>query len=126
MRPLHNKPIWLVMSGIILLSVLIASLIPIQQGTTMPNDKLLHLLTYLMLGLWFGALYTPERFAHVGLGLGLFGLVIECLQFTTSYRSFELADLLADVIGAIAGLLLASTSMGSVLLLLDNKIPRRG
>lgn len=125
MRALRFKPVWLLVSGLIIVAVMVVSLIPLPKGGAMPNDKLLHLLTYLVLGLWFGALYTRERFAWVGIGLVGFGLLIECLQFTVSYRSFELADLLADIMGVAGGLLLTSTSLGGTLALLENTLSPR-
>jgi VanZ family protein len=121
-RTLRFKPVWLLVSGFMILTVMLVSLMPIPQGGAIPNDKLMHLLTYLALGLWFGSLYTRDRFVFVGIVLAVFGLLIECLQHGTSYRSFELADLLADMAGTAIGLLLACTSLGSMLVLLEKKL----
>ncbi len=126
MRPLRLKPLWLLIGYLLVAAVVIGSLMPAPQGMQLVSDKLLHLLAYLGLALWFGAIYRRERFARLGLSLVALGAVIECLQYATGYRSFELADLLADSLGTVAGLLLAATPLGSVFLRVEQHLPRRG
>jgi VanZ family protein len=126
MRSLRLKPLWLLIGYLLVGAVVVVSLMPAPPGMHSLNDKLLHLLAYLGLALWFGAIYPRERFARLGLCLVTLGVVIECLQFSTGYRSFELADMLADTLGTLAGLLLAATPLGGMLLLIERSLPRRG
>lgn len=126
MRRLRLAYLWLPIGYAFVAAVVTASLLPMPEAAALPSDKLMHVLAYLGLALWFGAIYRRERFARLGLWLVALGLVIECLQFGTGYRSFELADLLADALGVAAGLLLAATPLGNVLSLLERQLPARG
>lgn len=125
MRTLRFGNVWRVIGLGLASLVLVASLVPVPGDSGLPSDKMMHLLAYLSLGLWFGALYGVERFARIGLGLVAFGLVIECLQYGTGYRSFELTDLAADALGAALGLILAATPLGDILLMVEKYLPRR-
>ena len=125
MRALRYTTTWLSVGYTFVAAIVVLSLIPLPEGSTTISDKLQHLLVYLVLALWFGAIYRQERFARLGLGLIALGVLIECLQLGTGYRSFELADMLMDVLGTGAGLLLAATPAGGALLWVERWLPRR-
>jgi VanZ family protein len=126
MRTLRLTSLWLLIGYLLVAAVVVTSLMPLPDSADSYNDKLLHLLAYLGLALWFGAIYRRERFAGVGLLLVTLGVLIECLQLGTDHRSFELADMLVDLLGTFTGLLLAATPLGGMLLLVERYLPRRG
>lgn len=119
MRKLRFTRLWQGLGFVLVGIVLVSSLVPFPSDANLPDDKLMHLVAYLGLALWFGAIYRVEQFAWVGMSLVSLGLLIEILQSTTSYRSFELADLVADTLGTLAGLVLAATPLGGVLVMVE-------
>jgi VanZ family protein len=76
------------------------------------NDKWLHGLTFLGLTLWFCGQYRPSSYWRIALGLLAFGVLIEIVQRAVSYRSAELLDLGADLVGIVAGVVIASAGAG--------------
>ena len=89
--------------------------IPVEQG-----DKIGHVLAYLGLMLWFAQMRPAWRArAAWALGFVVMGIAIEFLQRETGYRSFEVADMVADAIGVALGWLLAPPRMPNVVLWLE-------
>ena len=72
-------------------------------------DKAQHALAFAALGA-LGALAYPRRLGLLAANLLLFGGAIELAQAATGWRSGDWADWLADAIGLVAGLPLASLS----------------
>jgi VanZ family protein len=71
-------------------------------------DKVGHLLAYGGLMFWFCLLYTRTKIrAAYALGFIALGIAIEFLQGWSGYRSFEVADMVADGLGVVLGLTLA-------------------
>lgn len=98
----HPNLLWRA-SGLIVLA-LITPLFLIKLpssgvSTALPLDKLIHLVFHFCLCAWF--LIGGDRWAHVFCLSFLYGLAIEFAQYFTPDRSFELADLSANIIGAI-------------------------
>jgi VanZ family protein len=88
--------------------VVVASLVPSEDvpGSTLLSDKLTHALGYAVLaGLGMLAGMRPAVAAGTAIGLGL---LLECAQLLTGYRSFEWLDLAADAAGAVVAVLLLS------------------
>ena len=75
----------------------------VEQG-----DKYMHAFAYSALMVWFASLYAgrPRRLALAGALIGL-GIALEFLQGLTDYRTFEIADMVADAAGVCAGWLCA-------------------
>ena len=95
---------WYTLGGSLLLLVAVASLMPLPNVNLGVGDKTSHLIIYFVLSAWFCLL------ARSWLGLlctllllGGFGMMIELLQGTTSYRYAEWADVLANSIGCLLG-----------------------
>jgi hypothetical protein len=63
----------------------------------------LHILSYGILMFWFGQLYPPEHFARIATSIVIYGLLIECAQYYTGYRSFEFGDIVANTAGVLIG-----------------------
>lgn len=73
-------------------------------------DKFEHALAYCVLGAWFAAI-LPQRYLRVFIGLALLGAVIEVLQSLSGYRSGDVLDMVADIIGIVAGLACARAGL---------------
>ena len=112
---------WRVMSFLLLLGVLGATLMPavwfwsdrVQLAHWFGSiDKWAHFLAFFALALWFAGLYQRQRYWRVALGLLAFGVLIELCQRAVGYRSAESLDVLADALGIVAGLAVAWLGVG--------------
>lgn len=74
------------------------------------GDKLGHFAAYSLLMFWFCWLYRSgnTRIAY-GAGWIAMGVALEFAQAATGYRSFELADMVANTLGVLAGAAAALT-----------------
>lgn len=83
-------------------------------------DKVEHGIAYAAMSWWFCQIYQSARSRlWVCVALLAYGVLIEILQGMTGYRYFEYADMLADGVGVVAGLLLARTVLGRVFVLIE-------
>ena len=75
----------------------------IEQG-----DKLQHLAAYAVLMGWWAQMGASDR-AHARIALSMLGLgiAIEFAQAATGYRTFSVADMVADALGIALGWMLA-------------------
>ena len=91
---------WARVAAIIWLSVTPA---PIQTGIEQ-GDKLEHLAAYGTLMFWFCVLYRLLRVrAFYAAGFIAMGIALEFVQRWLGYRSFEVADMVANALGVLAG-----------------------
>lgn len=102
--------IWRLVFFLALTAVMTLALLPTSgaQGFT-GQDKLLHCITFSVLFLIACRGYTTQ--AHrkwLYLGLLFYGVSMEWLQGQTAYRSMEMLDLVADMLGVALGYLLVS------------------
>ncbi|MFQ6006309.1 MAG: VanZ family protein [Woeseia sp.] len=119
MLPLRHKNRWR-LAGILILSVVwAAAVMPtlwlwpyLPQAKFLMLDKWLHLLTFLVLALWFSGQYERSSYWRLAVGLTAFGALIEVCQRMISYRMGEWIDLIADMIGAGIGLVIAVAGLG--------------
>ncbi len=99
------------------IALLILSLVKI--GPVVPklgsdfDDKIYHAIAYIIMGFVWGVYFlraSIKNYLFQSFAIGaLFGIIIEVLQVTiTSYRSFDLFDILANVIGLCLGLVIVS------------------
>jgi VanZ family protein len=63
----------------------------------------MHAGSYCLLMIWFAGLYARRRHVLIAAVLLMLGLVLEILQHRTSYRMFDLTDMLANAVGVAAG-----------------------
>lgn len=90
--------------------VLVTALIPVPRVDALPSysDKLVHLLSYLVLGLL--AVLSQQRL-RTGLlaaaAMIVLGLIVELVQGRLPWRSFEWMDLVANIAGVGGGGLIA-------------------
>ena len=107
MTPLLSRlaQVALVAAGCIAFAV---AILPSGDGPSQYNDKLLHGLTFLLLGGLAIAAYRRRSSFGVIVVLTIFGGLIELAQLVTDWgRSAELADLGADMLGSMIGIVLA-------------------
>lgn len=83
--------------------VFLVQLNPSNQISTIAWDKVFHLSYYLFFALWLLWAKTSNRITFIT--LFSFGVLIEGLQSLTSYRSFELMDIVANTAGIIAAMI---------------------
>ena len=81
-------------------------------------DKIIHFLAYLCLGFLFHQILarTPRILLFKAT---VIGVVIEILQTQVPTRSFELADILANTLGAFTGIVLSGRYFSELVFKLD-------
>ena len=118
MLPLRYARLWRVASAMLLLAVLASTVMPAVwlwpdraqfSGWVLGIDKWAHVAAFMLLCVWFAGLYERRAFWRIGIGLLAFGVLIEICQRLVGYRSAEWLDIVADGVGIIAGLAIAST-----------------
>lgn len=68
------------------------------------SDKVVHLLAYGGLSLWFAQIVTAKRYHYLAVGLFSYGAMIEWVQSLLPHRSASLLDLLANFTGIVLAL----------------------
>jgi hypothetical protein len=111
-----HRRIWLLLGWGMVAAVAVFSLIPLDVDLAENEDKLAHFVAYGSLAFWFGMLIEGRgRQLGVALTFVAMGVVLEFLQGLTDYRTFEIADMIANAIGATIGWGLAQTPLRNVL-----------
>lgn len=122
-RPLQRPWLWQGVWWLAVLSVFAVCLLPSAELPQVPvgGDKVEHFLAYALLAAAAMQLHARRTTLwRPALGLLLMGALIEVLQATlTSSRSGDAADLLADALGVLFGLVLAWTPLRGCLAALD-------
>lgn len=108
MRSLRFRYAWL-FGGLCLVGlVLYLTLSPLRPNAIMLyNDKMSHGIAFMALMAWFSGIFEMRFAVWIALALLCLGISIEFIQAQLTYRSAELADGLADVVGIGAGWVLA-------------------
>ncbi len=121
MLPLRYAGHWRTASIFLLLAVLAAALMPAvwfwedRAGFLtwfLYVDKWLHGATFVILAVWFCGQYGTASYWRIGIGLLLFGALIEVCQRMVTYRSAEWFDLAADAAGILLGLIIGLAGLG--------------
>ena len=112
----RHRRIWLLLGWGMVAVVVVLSLIPLDADLAENRDKLAHFVAYGSMSFWFGLLYGGRvRQLGIAIAFAAMGVGIEFLQGLTDYRTFEIADMIANAIGATAGWGLAQTPLRNVL-----------
>lgn len=110
-RELRFFRLWL---GLGLLACAVLAYVCLMPNPPQPDvshfDKFEHVLAYCVLGAWFAAI-LPRRYLWVCIGLASLGGAIEVLQSLSGYRSGDVLDMVADIIGIVAGLACARAGL---------------
>ena len=115
--------VWYLLGALMLLLVGVASLMPAPQVGV--GDKVSHLVTYAVLGAWFGLLAANRLIlGWTVAGLLGYGILLELLQGTTSYRFAEWADVVANGGGILIGTALYFTPLKRLLAYVDQRLAR--
>lgn len=117
MLPLRHEARWRLAGFALLLTVMAAAFMPAlwywsPPSDSMISDKLLHLLTFLFLSVWFSGQYARSNYWRLIVGLTALGALIELGQSMIYYRSAEWMDLVADTVGIFLGLVTAFAGLG--------------
>ena len=89
------------------------------------GDKIGHVLAYAAMAFWFMQVYvTSGSRRAIAAGLVVLGVALEVLQGQTGYRHFDYADMIANTIGVIAGLIASPPRTPSVLSRIQSYISR--
>jgi VanZ family protein len=106
--PLRFPWIWAGFGWVLVIGVIVGSLMP---GPSVPDfhlsDKALHVGAYFSMMIWFAGLYSRKVHPIIAVVLLVLGVALDLLQATTRTRSLEIADIVADAAGILAGLALA-------------------
>ena len=110
--------LWQTIAWLLVVAVVIVTLMPKPpQVEFMPSwDKAHHFLAYAGLTFWFRQAFVSIRWTIFLMALGI---ALEFIQGWSGYRYFEYGDMLANTLGVIGGLLLASTPLGRLIRWLD-------
>lgn len=113
---------WVVLGVLLMLAVGAIALLPATRQLTgmalaLPEgDKLLHVLAFTALMLWWGNVYRRARARWVVAAVCLlFGVLIECAQWPSAPEDASVWDVAADVVGLALGGLLLHTPLAGVL-----------
>ena len=121
MLPLQHSRQWRIASVVMMLLVLTAALMPAvwffnDKARVLSwldnSDKWMHAATFLVLSLWYAGQYRPRSYWRIAVGLMTFGLFIEFCQGMVSYRMADWADVGANTIGIVIGLVMAMAGAG--------------
>jgi len=111
---LRYRRIWILLAWGMVVAVVALSLIPVEVDLGEGRDKVAHFLAYGSLTLGFGMLFGGRaRQLRIALAFAAMGVAIEFLQGLTDYRTFEIADMIANAFGAALGWGLAQTPLGN-------------
>lgn len=89
------------------------------------SDKVLHLVVFCGLMVWFAALFPRRHYLAVLIALLLYGLLMEFLQSMVPDRAAEFADVVADIAGLLLGWVLARTGLARWPHWFERLVPRR-
>jgi VanZ family protein len=110
--PLRYRWFWFGAGVATLALILVLALAPLPTAIpVVEGDKITHFAAFAYLAVWFLGIFQPRLGLAVAVALALYGILIELLQSLTPYRSADVYDVLADVIGIGAGWLLASAGL---------------
>ena len=126
-RSLDNRNLWLAFGWALVFAVIYLSLTPIPPTIDIEQgDKYGHILAYGTLMVWFAQIHAA-RLARVWLALAFvaLGIGLEFVQGLTAYRTFEIADMIADGIGVLAGWIAAPPRLPNFLLWVEARLKAR-
>jgi glycopeptide antibiotics resistance protein len=123
--PQPHRRLWLLLGWGMVFSVMVLSLIPLNIDLQKGGDKIAHFTAYGSMTFWFAMLFTGRvRQLGIAAAFAAMGVGIEFLQGMTDYRTFEIADMIANALGAALGWGLAQTPVGNALTWMESLLDR--
>ena len=124
LRELPHLRWWLLLGRLWLLATVVVCLVPLPPSP-IPiegSDKLEHALGWMLITLWYAQLTrSPKALLARACGFVALGAAIELAQSLTTWRSADLADLLANLVGVILGVAIGLSPIGGILERLDRR-----
>lgn len=126
MEKLRLNPLWLFLGWFIVISIIYLSVTPTPPDIyshILNIDKLKHVFAYFVLMGWFSQLYR-NRNIRVSYAIVFFimGAILEILQGISQQRHFEYIDMLANGIGVMLALFIASIFKWNLFQLFENRM----
>jgi VanZ family protein len=116
LNPLAHRRIWVLLGWGMVVSVVVLSLIPLDVDLSEGRDKFAHSIAYGSMTFWFAMLFRGRlRQIAIALAFAAMGVAIEYLQRMTGYRTFDVADMAANGIGAALGWTVVQTPLRNAL-----------
>jgi len=114
---LSHRRIWISLGATIIAAIWLLSLIPHPPHIGFEGeDKVGHVVAYGVMMLWWSQILIHFRDRLIiAAAFVAMGIVIEFVQGWTGWRTFEVADMVADAIGVALGWCIACTPAGSIL-----------
>ena len=108
---------WQLAGFLLLILVMIAAMVPKMPFDNLVlqfniSDKVMHIVAFTFLAVWFSGQYEKRSYWRIAMGLIAFGVLIELVQGTVSYRRSEWLDLVGDASGIVIGLVIAFIGIG--------------
>jgi VanZ family protein len=116
MLPLRFPRLWLSLGWLAVALAIVVCLVPTSKLPTPPtlNDKVEHIVGYVLLSCWFAGIYPRARYWAIAVGLVVMGILIEFAQGAMHYgRQADVRDVLANSTGVLIGLSLCWWGLGS-------------
>jgi VanZ family protein len=127
MQPgLRYRRSWMFLGVVMLLTVAVICLAPMAKLPVVNvSDKIEHTLAFGWIAFWFACIVVRRDLVWVGLGVVLFGGLIELAQgYMGLGRQADMKDLAADALGVLAGIALALTPLGRWVRWLETQMAR--
>lgn len=117
------RRLWFAGGLVLCIVFLLGALMPHPPSIKSINhfDKYEHAFAFVVISLWFAALF-PRRFMRILVLLSSYGALVEILQWASGYRSGDVWDWVADTIGILIGLVLARLFVGHKLCCLEEHV----
>ncbi len=124
MNPLKFRRVWTFVGYCWVALVVVLSLSPVPPTPVdFPGmDKVLHVLIYAALMLWFVQLHPKSRYGWLASGFIALGILLEVLQSWSGYRTGDVMDVLANSLGTVLSWGLAARGMNTLFRQFENLI----
>src|SRR5688500_6363797 len=111
---LRHPWIWQVLGWLLVIGATLASLLPGPPLPQSPSgDKVMHVLTYTVLAVWFAGLHPRTSYVRIAAALFLMGVAIEWAQGAMDVGcQSDFRDVMANSFGIVLGLVLALFWLG--------------
>jgi VanZ family protein len=121
---LSHRRTWIALGVTIIATIWILSLIPNPPQIGFEGeDKVGHVVAYCVMMLWWSQILIRFRDRlMIAAAFVTMGILIEFVQGWTGWRTFEVADMIADTIGVALGWCIACTPAGSALARFESAI----